>query len=186
MDEFLVTEMKKEKRVIDFYLMQVTLSGLLNFIDGLWSSCGDQRIIIFTTNNKERIDGALLRPGRMDKHIHMSYCTFAGFKILASNYLGAHDEHNLFPEIKRLIKRVKITPAQVAEELMRNEDPDVALEEFLKTLAKKQSKRVNVSESEEGEEEEVPTSKRIKKQKTDAVRRSSRGKGKARNRYSAR
>ncbi|KAG9148177.1 hypothetical protein Leryth_014093, partial [Lithospermum erythrorhizon] len=27
---------------------QVTLSGFLNFIDGLWSSCGDERIIIFT------------------------------------------------------------------------------------------------------------------------------------------
>ncbi|CAH9107101.1 unnamed protein product, partial [Cuscuta epithymum] len=50
----------------------VTLSGLLNFIDGLWSSCGDERIIIFTTNHKERLDPALLRPGRMDVHIHMS------------------------------------------------------------------------------------------------------------------
>lgn len=27
---------------------KVTLSGLLNFIDGLWSSCGGERIIIFT------------------------------------------------------------------------------------------------------------------------------------------
>ncbi|KAF8018704.1 hypothetical protein BT93_H3566 [Corymbia citriodora subsp. variegata] len=39
---------------------QVTLSGFLNFIDGLWSSCGDERIIIFTTNHKEKLDPALL------------------------------------------------------------------------------------------------------------------------------
>ncbi|PRQ59853.1 putative P-loop containing nucleoside triphosphate hydrolase [Rosa chinensis] len=31
---------------------KVTLSGLLNIIDGLWSSCGHQRLIIFTTNYK--------------------------------------------------------------------------------------------------------------------------------------
>lgn len=41
---------------------KVTLCGLLNFIDGLWSSCGDERIIIFTTNYKEKLDAALLRP----------------------------------------------------------------------------------------------------------------------------
>ncbi|KAJ0704928.1 putative P-loop containing nucleoside triphosphate hydrolase [Helianthus annuus] len=38
----------------------VTLSGFLNFIDGLWSSCGDERIIIFTTNRKEKLDPALI------------------------------------------------------------------------------------------------------------------------------
>ncbi|XP_021908293.1 protein HYPER-SENSITIVITY-RELATED 4, partial [Carica papaya] len=78
---------------------QVTLSGLLNFIDGLWSSCGDERIIIFTTNHKDKLDPALLRPGRMDLHIHMSYCNPCGFRTLASNYLGVKD-HPLFHEIE--------------------------------------------------------------------------------------
>ncbi|CAM8878134.1 unnamed protein product [Rhodiola kirilowii] len=50
---------------------KLTLSGLLNFIDGLWSCCGDERIIIFITNHKEKLDPALLRPGRLDVHIHM-------------------------------------------------------------------------------------------------------------------
>ncbi|KAG5614260.1 hypothetical protein H5410_014084, partial [Solanum commersonii] len=51
---------------------KVTLSGLLNFIDGLWLSCGDERIIVFTTNHIEKLDPALLQPGRMDVHIHMT------------------------------------------------------------------------------------------------------------------
>ncbi|KAL2497754.1 P-loop containing nucleoside triphosphate hydrolase superfamily protein [Abeliophyllum distichum] len=34
--------------------LKFTLSGLLNFIDGLWSSCGDERIIVFTTNKREK------------------------------------------------------------------------------------------------------------------------------------
>ncbi|KAK8534015.1 hypothetical protein V6N12_047415 [Hibiscus sabdariffa] len=46
---------------------KVTLSGLLNCIDGLWSSCGGERIIVFTTNYVEKLDPALIRRGRMDK-----------------------------------------------------------------------------------------------------------------------
>ncbi|KAF2312334.1 hypothetical protein GH714_034285 [Hevea brasiliensis] len=42
---------------------QFTLSALLNCIDGLWSSCAEERIIAFTTNHKEVLDPALLRPG---------------------------------------------------------------------------------------------------------------------------
>jgi hypothetical protein len=30
-----------------------TLSGLLNSIDGLWSLCGSERIVVLTTNNVE-------------------------------------------------------------------------------------------------------------------------------------
>ncbi|KAL9664492.1 hypothetical protein QQ045_019895 [Rhodiola kirilowii] len=128
--------------------LELTLSGLLNFIDGLWSSCGDERIIIFTTNHKEKLDPALLRPGRMDVHIHMSYCTPAGFKILASNYLDLKDTHPLFEEIERLMISAKVTPAEVAEELMRSEDPEVALDGVLNLLKRK------IAEEEQGQTKE--------------------------------
>ncbi|URD98634.1 ATPase family associated with various cellular activities (AAA) [Musa troglodytarum] len=96
---------------------KVTLSGLLNFIDGLWSACGGERLIIFTTNHVEKLDPALIRRGRMDKHIEMSYCCFEAFKVLANNYLGI-DSHPLFDTIKTLMEEVKMTPADVAENLM--------------------------------------------------------------------
>ncbi|KAL0344279.1 UNVERIFIED_CONTAM: AAA-ATPase [Sesamum angustifolium] len=135
-------------------LFELTLSGLLNFIDGLWSVCGDERIIIFTTNHKDRLDPALLRPGRMDMHIHMRYCTPVGFDVLALNYLGIHDHHRLFPEIKQLIEEVEITPAEVAEYLMRNEDVDLALEGLIDLLKqKKEEKIVKNKESENGKGE---------------------------------
>uniref|UniRef100_A0A803LE77 AAA+ ATPase domain-containing protein n=1 Tax=Chenopodium quinoa TaxID=63459 RepID=A0A803LE77_CHEQI len=104
-----------------------SLSGLLNFIDGLWSSCGDERIIILTTNYKERLDPALLRAGRMDMHIHMSYLRMPGFRILASNYLGLSGEHPLFSKIEELLNTTDVSPAEAAEELIRSEDPDIAL-----------------------------------------------------------
>ncbi|BAS95606.1 Os05g0588850 [Oryza sativa Japonica Group] len=113
---------------------KVTLSGLLNFVDGLWSTSGEERIIVFTTNYRERLDPALLRPGRMDMHIHMGYCTREAFRVLASNYHNV-ENHAMYPEIEQLIEEVLTTPAEVAEVLMRNDDVDVALQvlaEFLK------------------------------------------------------
>lgn len=112
---------------------QVTLSGLLNFIDGLWSSCGDERIIVFTTNHKDKLDQALLRPGRMDVHIHMSYCTPCGFRILASNYLGIK-EHALFREIEEAIRTTEVTPAEVAEQLLRSDDLQTVLQDLIEFL----------------------------------------------------
>ncbi|KAK6916587.1 ATPase, AAA-type, core [Dillenia turbinata] len=114
------------KMEIRYLEPQVTLSGLLNFTDGLWSSCGDERIIIFTTNNKHKLDPALLRPGRMDMHIHMSYCTPRGFEILANNYLRITN-HSLFQEIEDLIERINVTPAELAEQLLKHDDADIVL-----------------------------------------------------------
>ncbi|MFS7957656.1 putative ATPase, AAA-type, core, P-loop containing nucleoside triphosphate hydrolase [Helianthus anomalus] len=99
-------------------MLEVTLSGFLNFIDRLWSSCGDERIIILTTNRKDKLDPALIRPGRMDLHIHMSYCTPSGFRMLASNYLTI-TEHHYFEEIENLLSEVEVTPAEVAEQLLK-------------------------------------------------------------------
>ncbi|MBA0652491.1 hypothetical protein Goklo_019750 [Gossypium klotzschianum] len=96
---------------------QVTLSGLLNFIDGLWSACGGERLIVFTTNFVEKLDPALIRKGRMDKHIELSYCGFEAFKVLAKNYQKL-DSHKLFGRIQDLLREVRITPADVAEHLM--------------------------------------------------------------------
>ncbi|CAL9233093.1 unnamed protein product [Arabidopsis halleri] len=114
---------------------KVTLSGLLNFVDGLWSSCVEERIIIFTTNHKEKLDPALLRPGRMDVHILMDYCTPFVFKKLAALYLEI-EEHDMFEPIEKMLLVLKATPAEITEQLMVSKNPDVTLKgliEFLKS-----------------------------------------------------
>ncbi|TVU38851.1 hypothetical protein EJB05_12244, partial [Eragrostis curvula] len=117
----------------------ITLSGLLNFIDGLWSTRGEERIIIFTTNYKERLDPALLRPGRMDMHIYMGYCCWEAFKTLARNYFLL-DDHPLFPEIQQLLATVEVTPAEVSEMLLRSEDADIALQGLVEFLHEKKQR----------------------------------------------
>ncbi|XP_072958633.1 AAA-ATPase ASD, mitochondrial-like [Typha angustifolia] len=134
---------------------KVTLSGLLNFIDGLWSACGGERIIVFTTNHIEKLDPALIRKGRMDKHIEMSYCGFEAFKVLAKNYLDVED-HHLFDAIKTQLEEVSITPADVAENLMpkseeERKNPGICFGNLIKDLelAKEAAAKAEVSNKEE-------------------------------------
>ncbi|KAG7559117.1 hypothetical protein ISN45_Aa05g007260 [Arabidopsis thaliana x Arabidopsis arenosa] len=117
----------------------VTLSGLLNFIDGIWSACGQERIIVFTTNHLAKLDPALIRRGRMDMHIELSYCTFEAFKILAKNYLDI-DSHPLFKTIESLLKDTEIAPADVAENLMKKNreiDAEGSLKDLIQSLERR-------------------------------------------------
>ncbi|KAK4484686.1 hypothetical protein RD792_007275 [Penstemon davidsonii] len=125
---------------------QVTLSGLLNSIDGLWSACGNERIIVFTTNHVEKLDAALIRSGRMDKHIELSYCGFEAFKVLANNYLNIDSHHDLFEKIRGLLEETKITPADVAENLMpksgTGEDKESCLLRLIEALEDVKKKEI--------------------------------------------
>ncbi|PKI46402.1 hypothetical protein CRG98_033206 [Punica granatum] len=152
-------KMKKEEETKE---SKVTLSGLLNFIDGIWSACGGERIIIFTTNFVDKLDPALIRKGRMDKHIEMSYCCFEAFKVLANNYLDV-ESHPLFGTIEAMLKETNMTPADVAENLMPKssmETPDTCLRSLIEALeeVKEEAARKKAEEEEEAknkaEEEE--------------------------------
>ena len=52
---------------------RISLSGLLNVIDGIASHEG--RVLIMTTNHVDSLDAALLRPGRVDLCIHFELAT---------------------------------------------------------------------------------------------------------------
>ncbi|KAI3932669.1 hypothetical protein MKW98_012640 [Papaver atlanticum] len=128
---------KKNKRRRNNDSNSVSLSGVLNFVDGLWSPCAGERLIIFTTNHKEKLDPALLRSGRMDKHILLSNCNMESFKILAKNYLKL-EEHELMKEVEELLSLLEITPADVAECLMSyDEDPDSGMRNVVEQLKKR-------------------------------------------------
>ncbi|KAG8462988.1 hypothetical protein KFE25_001761 [Diacronema lutheri] len=52
---------------------KLTFSGLLNALDGVGSSSG--QVFILTTNFKEKLDDALIRPGRVDLHVAFTDAT---------------------------------------------------------------------------------------------------------------
>ncbi|CAN6219602.1 unnamed protein product [Urochloa humidicola] len=123
----------------------MTLSGLLNFTDGIWSSHGGERIIVFTTNFVDKLDPALIRCGRMDMHIEMSYCSFEALMTLAKNYLNV-DTHPLFGTIEMLLQTVEITPASVAECLMMSNCTQSRADLCLGRLIDELKKRVQEKE----------------------------------------
>lgn len=51
----------------------VTFSGLLNALDGL--AAGEERIAFLTTNHVDRLDAALIRPGRVDMMVRIGEAT---------------------------------------------------------------------------------------------------------------
>lgn len=114
----------------------VSLTGILNFMDGILNSCcGDERVMVFTMNNKEKIDPAVLRPGRIDVHIHFPLCNFNSFKSLANSYLGVKD-HKLFPQVEEIFQSgATMSPAEISEIMMVNRgSPNRALRSVITAL----------------------------------------------------
>ncbi|KAL4874059.1 hypothetical protein BDV12DRAFT_158962 [Aspergillus spectabilis] len=99
----------------------VSLSGLLNVIDGV-AAC-EGRILVMTTNHPEKLDPALVRPGRIDMSIAFGYSTAADIKELFSAIystlegdLRASHNERLSRELQAKIKEnQKKSPAKSLE-----------------------------------------------------------------------
>lgn len=80
----------------------LTFSGFLNAIDGVRSQEG--RIVIMTTNYKEKLDPALLRPGRIDQIFEISYASKYQLERLCYRFFKndeiAKNFASLVPEFK--------------------------------------------------------------------------------------
>jgi chaperone BCS1 len=82
----------------------VTFSGLLNALDGVRSQEG--RILMMTTNHREKLDPALLRPGRADMHVELNYASEKQMRGLFKKFFpdSTADEQERFanelPEFK--------------------------------------------------------------------------------------
>jgi hypothetical protein len=100
------------------------------------------------------LDPALLRAGRMDMHIHLSYCTFSSFKQLAKNYLEI-TEHELYPKLEAAFEGTYITPATASEVLILNqcEEVDVVLEKVIEALDEHRVDPATIKKPEDEEEE---------------------------------
>lgn len=67
----------------------VTFSGLLNALDGVASA--EERIIFMTTNHIDRLDDALIRPGRVDMTVHLGHATQWQMEKLWDRFYARYD-----------------------------------------------------------------------------------------------
>ncbi|KAI4363690.1 hypothetical protein MLD38_019877 [Melastoma candidum] len=97
-----------------------SVSGVLDFMDGIVSCCREEQIMIFTMTSREGVDAAAIRPGRIDVQINFPLCDLAMVKALAGTYLGVK-EHKLFPQVEEAIQAGPgMSPAHVGELLLAN------------------------------------------------------------------
>lgn len=128
----------------------VTLSGLLNAIDGNASQEG--RLLIMTSNNPEVLDAALTRPGRIDKKVYFGNMSKTAGKSIYMRLIGrsalAHDAAYTMAEIEQYatefadkVPSNTFTPAQVQNFLQGcRSDPLKALREVDAWVAENRDK----------------------------------------------
>tara|TARA_B100001287_G_scaffold275844_1_gene284684 strand:+ start:1733 stop:3268 length:1536 start_codon:yes stop_codon:yes gene_type:complete len=99
------------------------LSHILNVFDGLLEMPG--RIIIITTNHPEKIDKALLRPGRIDRKIEFKKCTSNILKKITSDFFISSLNKRLFTDKENKIfdnKSEYYTPAEFIQLCVKYKD----------------------------------------------------------------
>jgi hypothetical protein len=101
------------------------LSFLLNLLDGTLEANG--RIIAFSSNYPERIDKALIRPGRVDMIVHFKNCTRSVLKEMVDSF---YEQDVEIPDVPSLDG--KWSPAEAVRILFQNfGDPAAAVAELV-------------------------------------------------------
>ncbi|WVW78709.1 hypothetical protein I302_100669 [Kwoniella bestiolae CBS 10118] len=101
----------------------VTLSGLLNAIDGVSSQ--EDCILFATTNHPDRLDSALSRPGRFDLQLSFKDATFDQAKALFKHFFPLSDFAN-HPNATARVVDEKESPEVIQSE----EDLDALAHQF--------------------------------------------------------
>ncbi|MFO1219992.1 MAG: AAA family ATPase [Burkholderiaceae bacterium] len=115
-DSFFNAREKQDSRI------QISFSGLLNALDGVGAQEG--RIVVLTTNHRERLDAALIRPGRIDLEIELGNATAAQLRGLLARFYPEASER-----VARLVAEYPpktLSPAQIQQILIAADSLDEA------------------------------------------------------------
>eukprot|EP00808_Paulinella_micropora_P004815 g61909.t1 len=142
----------------------VTFSGLLNTLDGVAST--EERIVFMTTNHVERLDNALLRPGRVDMQLEVTYATpFQVAKMFRRFYPDHEDLTEDFLLCVRDMLRARractgavgISVAELQSYfLIQKSDPKTCMEQLKKETKRYQAKKGDSTEASESTSDSNP------------------------------
>ena len=103
---------------------KLDLAGLLNVLDGVVDA--PNRLVVMTTNHPEKLDPALIRPGRINKKLYLGYLLLPEAAELVEHYFGPMTEGQR-DRLGLMFTPNAFTPAQV-EQLCAEHD---TVEDFL-------------------------------------------------------
>ena len=136
---------------------QVTLSGLLNAIDGASAPQGD--LLIMTSNKPDLLDDTLIRPGRVDVRIEFELASREQIRdMFAKIYMpfrheqklsyGMDTVRSLAEELSNLVPAGKFSPAMLQEYLFTHRvRPQNAIEKIEKCVERNLAKEVAAPDS---------------------------------------
>jgi chaperone BCS1 len=98
---------------------QVTFSGLLNAIDGVSSREGT--ILFMTTNHREKLDPALIRPGRIDVELYFGHASLSQIERMIERFYTNEsiEQKKIF---LNLCSDKEISMAQVQKHFLKYKD----------------------------------------------------------------
>ena len=99
----------------------VTLSGLLNVLDGV--SASEERLVFMTTNHLDRLDSALIRPGRIDYIQLIDHASDHQIRTMIDRFYPAVDAES----VERFLVEIRshlstISMATLQGHLLRHKD----------------------------------------------------------------
>ena len=131
-----------DRKTNDTLKNHITMNGILNCLDGFNNPEG--LIVIMTTNFPDKLDDALMRSGRIDLDIEMTYLD----KFQARNmFLSFFENEEHFELMWDNIKKYSVEPATLMQFLFNNrkvDDITSKLEDFYRVAESKNSKHNNV------------------------------------------
>jgi mitochondrial chaperone BCS1 len=111
--------------------VEISFSGLLNALDGVAAQEG--RIVVLTTNHRERLDPALIRPGRIDKQLELGNASAQQAAELLLRFYP--QDHALAAQLQReyALRGLQLSPARIQQALISAESADASVAMLLST-----------------------------------------------------
>uniref|UniRef100_A0A7S2LJS2 AAA+ ATPase domain-containing protein n=1 Tax=Zooxanthella nutricula TaxID=1333877 RepID=A0A7S2LJS2_9DINO len=103
----------------------LNLSGLLNVLDGVVDS--PSRILVMTTNHPEKLDPALIRPGRINFPIKLDYMQDKSLQELTEHLMEKHMTDEQRAVAAQLTAQSQVTPAAVEQICAESDNIDELL-----------------------------------------------------------
>ncbi len=121
-----------EKRNKSDSKQQVSFKTLLNAIDGIISPYGT--LLFMTTNHRNKLDSALIRPGRIDKEYNINKVDKLQAEKLFKLFYPSSNGHA--KKFARNVESNKYTPAELQKYFICRPNKDLALKEVNKIKEK--------------------------------------------------
>lgn len=99
----------------------ITLSGLLNAIDGIGAR--DGRVLFITSNHADSLDAALMRPGRIDKRYVLNHIGVEEVTAMYETFFPNGCAHTFVSEIE---SELPLSPAEVQNRLLGLSEEQIA------------------------------------------------------------